>query len=289
MNLDAVKKRLNKLQNSNSQSAKIELWKPAVGNHQVRLVPYKFNKEYPFVELYFHYNISKRTYVSPISFGNPDPIVEFAERLKRMGDREDWKSARKMEPKLRIFVPVLVRGEEHLGVRFWSFGKSVYQDILKYMADPDYGDITNPVDGRDIVVEVQSPEESGTSYTQTTIRVKPKETPLADTDEKINSYLDNQASIDQLYQEPTYDELKIVLKDWLNPDDLTGVSSTNSSVSQDVLSAKNTSNSTTSNHTPPQSVDSQPATSVQKTDSKKIDDVASAFDDLFNSGDELPF
>ena len=35
-----------------------------------------------------------------------------------------------MEPKLRTFVPVVVRGEEGEGVRFWGFGKTVYQEIL---------------------------------------------------------------------------------------------------------------------------------------------------------------
>ena len=176
INLDAIKSRLNKLQNT--QRKTVELWKPTPGKHQVRLVPYKFNNENPFIELYFHYNVNNKSYLSPISFGRPDPIVEFADKLKRMGDKEDWKAAKRMEPKLRTFVPVLVRGEEGEGVRFWGFGKTVYQDILGYIADPDYGDITHPTEGRDIVVDVVSAEDSGTSYPVTTIRVKPKETPL---------------------------------------------------------------------------------------------------------------
>ena len=60
-----------------------------------------------------------------------------------------------MEPKLRTFVPVIVRGEEGEGVRFWGFGKTVYQEILGYIADPDYGDITDPTSGRDLTIEVQ--------------------------------------------------------------------------------------------------------------------------------------
>jgi hypothetical protein len=104
INLDAIKSRLNKLQNT--QRKTVELWKPTPGKHQVRLVPYKFNKENPFIELYFHYNINNKSYLSPISFGRPDPIVEFADKLKRMGDKEDWKAAKRMEPKLRTFVPV---------------------------------------------------------------------------------------------------------------------------------------------------------------------------------------
>ena len=60
-----------------------------------------------------------------------------------------------MEPKLRTFVPVVVRGEEGEGVRFWGFGKTVYQEILGYI-DPDYGDITDPTSGRDLTIEYKS-------------------------------------------------------------------------------------------------------------------------------------
>ena len=234
INLDAIRGRLNKLQSTTSKKA--ELWKPAPGKHQIRLVPYKFNKENPFIELLFHYNINNKSYLSPSSFGRPDPIVEFADKLKRMGDKEDWKAAKKMEPKLRTFVPVLVRGEEGEGVRLWGFGKTVYQEILGYIADPDYGDITDAVTGRDIVVEIVSAEDSGTSYPVTTIRVKPKETPLAETKEDVEKFLNNQMEITELYQELTYSELKSILEGWLNPS-ATGDDELETSVSAQTLSS----------------------------------------------------
>jgi hypothetical protein len=274
INLDAIKSRLNKLQNT--QRKTVELWKPAPGKHQIRLVPYKFNKENPFIELFFHYNINNKTYLSPMSFGRPDPIVEFADKLKRMGDKEDWKAAKRMEPKLRTFVPVLVRGEEGEGVRFWGFGKTVYQEILGYMADPDYGDITDQTDGRDIVVEVVSAEDSGTSYPVTTIRVKPKETPLAENKEDVEKFLNSQVEITDLYQELTYAELKSVLEGWLNP---SAQSDDEKSVSTETLS------STASDDDDEAPFDTTPAPKAEakKEEAKKLDDVASAFDDLFNS------
>jgi hypothetical protein len=279
INLDAIRGRLNKLQSTTSK--KVELWKPAPGKHQIRLVPYKFNEENPFIELYFHYNINNKSYLSPMSFGRPDPIVEFADKLKRMGDKEDWKAAKKMEPKLRTFVPVLVRGEEGEGVRFWGFGKTVYQEILGYMADPDYGDITDPTTGRDITVEIVSAEDSGTSYPVTTIRVKPKETPLVESAEETKKFLTNQMEITDLYQELTYSELKSVLEGWLNPS-ATGDDELETSVSAQTLS---------STASPAESVIPAPTAKAESHDmggsqpapAKKLDDVTSAFDDLFNN------
>jgi hypothetical protein len=276
INLDAIRGRLNKLQNTTAKT--VEQWKPAPGKHQIRLVPYKFNKENPFIELLFHYGINNKTYLSPQSFGRPDPIVEFAEKLKRMGDKEDWKSARKMEPKLRTFVPVLVRGEEGDGIRFWGFGKTVYQEILGYIADPDYGDITDAHEGRDIVVEIVSAEDSGTSYPVTTIRVKPKETPLADTKEAIDKFLNEQKNITELYQELSYAELKAVLEGWLNPSaggDDEVVEAVSTEQLSNVASAGKAQSHDMGGPTTPSKEAEAPT--------KKLDDVAAAFDDLFNS------
>ena len=279
INLDAIRGRLNKLQSTTSK--KVELWKPTPGKHQIRLVPYKFNEENPFIELYFHYNINNKSYLSPMSFGRPDPIVEFADKLKRMGDKEDWKAAKKMEPKLRTFVPVLVRGEEGEGVRFWGFGKTVYQEILGYMADPDYGDITDPTIGRDITVEIVSAEDSGTSYPVTTIRVKPKETPLVESAEDTKKFLTNQMEITDLYQELTYSELKSVLEGWLNPS-ATGDDELETSVSAQTLSST-ASPAESVIPAPTAKAESQDMGGSQPTPAKKLDDVTSAFDDLFNN------
>jgi hypothetical protein len=285
INLDAIRGRLNKLQNqSTSGNATKALWKPTPGKHQIRLVPYKFNKDNPFIELFFHYNINNKSYLSPSSFGRPDPIVEFAEKLKRMGDKEDWKAAKKMEPKLRTFVPVLVRGEEGEGVRFWGFGKTVYQEILGYIADPDYGDITDAESGRDIVVEIVSAEDSGTSYPVTTIRVKPKETPLAETQEKTTKFLNDQQNITDIYQELTYAELKSVLEGWLNPSAESSDDEVEESVSTSQLSSTKKESVETKADTAPWEEPKQPAKEESKpAPSKKLDDVVSAFDDLFNS------
>ena len=286
MDISLALKRFNSLQNTSKKSD--SLWKPTPGKHQIRLVPYKFNKDIPFIELFFHYNINNKTYLSPISFGRPDPIVEFAEKLKRTGDTDDWKAGKKMEPKLRTFAPVIVRGKESEGVKFWGFGKTVYQDILGYIADPDYGDITDPLNGRDIVLEIVSAEESGTSYPTTTIRVKPAQTKVADTPDAIQNVLDNQKDITEVYSELSYSELKGVLETWLNP---SAVISDN--VVEELEAPKQAPKATT-----PPSFDLGGSSDIsgdlpwETEEASKVvapkaaapkDDVASAFDDLFNN------
>ena len=217
MDLDKVKRRLNQLQASNQRTS--NLWKPQPGKQQIRVVPYKFNKDNPFIELFFHYDLGGKSYLSPISFGRPDPIEEFAQKLKTSGNRDDYRLGKKLEAKMRTFAPVVVRGEESQGVKFWGFGKTVYQEILSVIADPDYGDITDPVNGRDITVEFKTAEETGKNFPSTAIRVKPMPSPVTEDKNILETIDDTQKNITDIYQEKSYDELTEVLNTWLEGSD----------------------------------------------------------------------
>jgi len=174
LNLDMIRKKLQNLQTGEGRSK--HLWKPEAGKNVVRIVPYQFNKENPFIELYFHYNIGKKKPLSLYTFGEPDPIQEFAEKLQETGNSEDWKLGKKIEPKLRVFVPIIVRGKEKEGVKFWGFGKEIYKALMDIMLDADYGDISDLTSGRDITVIYDTPEQAGNTYGKISVMAKPKET-----------------------------------------------------------------------------------------------------------------
>ena len=251
MDINSIRKRLNQLQTTNNRTS--NLWKPQPGKQVIRVLPYKHNKDNPFIELFFHFGLNNKTYLSPITFGRPDPIEEFAQKLKTSGNREEYQMARKLESKMRTFAPIIVRGEETQGVRFWGFGKTVYQELLSVIADPDYGDITDAVNGRDVSVEFKTAEETGKSFPSTSIRVKPNQTPITEDKAQLEALLENQKDITELYQELSYEELTDVLNEWLNP-------------SSDDSSDEET---------------EKPVSAVV-ADSAKVEDASAAFDELFN-------
>ena len=86
------------------------------------------------------------------NFGEKDPVQEFASKLYKEDDKASKDMAKKLFPKMRIFAPVLVRGEEEKGVRLWEFGKQVYQELLSMAEDEDIGDFTDLLEGRDMLV-----------------------------------------------------------------------------------------------------------------------------------------
>ena len=252
LDLDAIKAKLNQLNTTSDR--KNNYFRPEPGKQRVRIVPYVHRKENPFLEMYFHYDIAKRTMLSPITFGNADPVVEFAEKLKKTGDKDDWLMGRKIEPKMRTYVPVIVRGKESKGVKFWGFGKTIYSELLSIIADPDYGDITDLMNGRDIDVEF-TPSEGPGQYPKTAIRVKPN-TSAATEDKSIAKSIMDQPKITDLFPEPTYEELETALQEWMNPE--------------------NADSDTTS-----KSVETKAESKSDNNVTKKTD-VAEAFNDLFN-------
>ena len=256
LDLDAIKAKLNQLTTTNDR--KNNYFRPEPGKQRVRIVPYVHRKENPFLEMYFHYDIAKRSMLSPITFGNADPVVEFAEKLKKTGDKDDWLMGRKIEPKMRTYVPVIVRGKESEGVKFWGFGKTVYTELLGFYADPDYGDLSDPMNGRDIVVEF-TPSEGPGQYPKTAIRVKPNVTPVTEDKNVAEKIAQHQPDLSNIFKEPSYDDLKDALEKWLEPE----------AEAEAEAEAPASSNESKTEGTTDTTVN-------------KVDDVSAAFDTLFN-------
>ena len=218
IDLDAIRNRLNTLQTKVTKTD--NLWKPQPGKQQIRILPYVHNTSNPFIELYFHFGFGGKNIISPSSHGEADPLLEFAEKLKATGNREDYQLSRKLTPKMRTYVPVLVRGEESEGVKFWGFGKNVYQELLGFFADPDYGDLTDPVNGRDVTVEFKTAAELGKTYPETYIRVKPNTSPISE-DSNVLELAKDQIELPNMFKKVSYEEMENMLKQWLETGEVT--------------------------------------------------------------------
>jgi hypothetical protein len=217
IDFDAIRKKLNQISGGNSK--KDIMWRPAEGTTTtVRLLSFQNNDGQPFKELWFYYNIGPGSgYLAPHQFGKPDPFQELINKLRddgKKGDKQAYELAKKLYPKMRIYAPVLVRDEEDKGVRLWSFGKGVYETLLGYLIDEDYGDITDPLNGYDIKVTVS--KSPGKQYTDTTITPRPKTSPLSQSQEQAKKYLNSIPDLDSMFELKSYDQLKKVLDDWLN-------------------------------------------------------------------------
>jgi len=217
IDLAAIRKKLGQLSGQNSK--KNSMWRPEEGSETtVRLIAYPDNDGQPFKELMFYYNIGNNPgLLAPYQFGKSDPIQELITKLRDEGSKESYELAKKLYPKMRCYAPVVVRGEEEKGVRLWAFGKSVYQTLLNYMLDEDYGDITDPHEGRD--VRIICTKNPGQMWATTEVRPRGKDSPLSEDSSKAKDWLDNIPDVNDLFELKSYEELENIVNQWLNGDD----------------------------------------------------------------------
>ena len=221
MDLNQIKSKLESLQtqsNSNKGGGKSIFWKPTVGKQQIRVVPNKYNKSFPFTEMMFYYGIGQRVMASPLNWGEKDPIQEFVKQLRESGDKDNWYLAKKLDAKTRIFAPVVVRGEESEGVKLWQFGKEVYQAFLNLASDDEIGDYTEASNGRDIKLTTVGPEVTGTPYNKTTISPSMKVSPISSDAALVAKILDDQPDPKNVFKRLTFDEVKANLQSFMQPE-----------------------------------------------------------------------
>ena len=281
MDLNALKKKLDTLQSNPQGGQKTDysliFWKPTVGKQQIRIVPSAYDASNPFTELKFYYGITNKVMISPSNFGEKDPIALFAGKL-REGEynKENYVLAKKLDAKNRIFVPVVVRGEEDKGVRLWQFGKLVYEELLALAVDDEIGDYTDIVGGRDLTVETVGPEATGTPYNKSSIRVRMKTSPLSEDATKVETWTNEQPNPKEgLFKLFSFDEMKSALEKWLSPEEVESDNITANAFPTEKAAAPSTSNFSLDTNQAKQS---------------KVDKFDSLFDDKKgDEPDDLPF
>ena len=221
MDLNKIKSRLDNLNQASKpkQTEKkdytLVYWKPkAEGKYQIRFVPSKINKDNPFQEVFMHYGVGKYPIVALTNWGEDDPIVEFSKKLRKSSESENWRLAKQLDPKMRVFAPVIVRGEEDKGVRLFEFSKTIYMELLSIADDEDYGDFTDINQGFDFVVNASKVQDRpGFALS---LRPKPKQTPLSSDASQITTWLENQPILLEERYKYTYDKLKEELQNFIS-------------------------------------------------------------------------
>ena len=221
MDLNAIRAKLDSLNNNGQQREKTDyseiFWKPQLGKQTIRIVPSAFDPAFPFKELKFHYGIGKYPMIALSNFGKQDPIEEFVKELRKTNDKDNWSLSGKINPKTRVFAPVVVRGEEDKGVRLWGFGITIYKALLALAEDEDVGDFTDPFSGRDITVS--SSKAAGRQWATTSVRPRMKTSKLSDNDAQMKQWIDSIPDPDNLFELQSYEELSKIINDWLNGED----------------------------------------------------------------------
>ena len=148
-------------------------FKPKEGKSIVRILPPWSADGLWYKEAVLHYGMTnedgkERGYACLKMFEKKCPFCRKYEELSK-GSPEDRKIAERIKPRIKFYTNIL---ELRSGkVMIWGFSQKTLGILLSYCSDPDYGDISHPENGFDIVIE-----RTGTSRTDTrySIRCRPK-------------------------------------------------------------------------------------------------------------------
>jgi hypothetical protein len=228
--IDSIKAKLSNQGKSsqNNETNKFK-WSPKEGEkYSVRILPYRHGPD-PFSELQFHYNLGNNIICPKASFPGDDSkrcaICEFGQELlieakkSKEKNNESWEQFKKLSPKLRVYVPILVREKEDEGARFWGISTKTYNSIGKYFIDPEYGDLSDPIDGRDLKVE--SLKQNGEKFATPTVMPAANKTKLVSTGNKNDDtkkaveIISSVPEIFEVFPVPSYEETKKVLETYL--------------------------------------------------------------------------
>ena len=212
INMDKMRQKLSQLQ-GNGNSNKDLFWRPPEGESTIRIVPTPDGD--PFKDFWFHYNVGNNPgFLSPKrNFGDDCPLDRFVRQLFDEGGDENIKMAKSLMARQRFFAPVIVRGEEDKGVRVWGFGKTAYAELLNFVLNPDYGDITDPEAGTDLVLKYGKPP--GAQFPQTSLTPRRRTSLMMPTNEETAQMLESVPDFSNLFERKTAAEVQTILDEFL--------------------------------------------------------------------------
>tara|TARA_R110000824_G_scaffold132930_1_gene295551 strand:+ start:20037 stop:20801 length:765 start_codon:yes stop_codon:yes gene_type:complete len=221
INMELMRRKLSQLRGEYDKGQS-PWFKPDEGDQDIRIVPSSDGD--PLKEMYFHYNVGEHRggIVCPKrNFGQDCPICEFASALWKEGtgnnDEESKKLAKSLFVRARYFSPVIIRGREDEGVKIYGYGKRAYENLLGYILDPDYGDITDSLEGTDIALTYTKPTTPG-AYPQTNLKMRRNTSPLLEDKEAIPALLDGTPDFDSLFEHYTPEQIDAILDEQLAGD-----------------------------------------------------------------------
>ena len=218
LNMNRMKEKLQTSEAGGRSKGDSAFWRPAEGDQEIRILPTEDGD--PFKVYHFHYNLGEASRGGVLcpkrQYGDNCPICDFASKLWQEGTDESKKMAKSLFVRQRFFSPVIVRGEESVGVKVWGYGKTIYETLLGLVLNPDYGDITDVDTGVDLSLTYTLPKTKGAF--PTTNLVPKRKSSAIDKDKKVvKAILESIPDIESQFQRKSTKDVQAILESFLDP------------------------------------------------------------------------
>jgi hypothetical protein len=195
-----------------------KFWKPIkYGKYTVRFLPPSKPNGIFYKEAAQH-RIGDSYYFCPKADGDPCPICDLYHRLWDIKSNSSIALAKEIKPRKQYLYNIVVKDE--LGdekndpkVQVYMSGKILFETLMDYFFDADYGDLTDADSGYDFVINKQKGEMDFPTYKNS--RPRAKSSPLAASDDAAETILAGVKDLDGEVDYKTYEELVKILDNFL--------------------------------------------------------------------------
>ena len=187
------------------------------GQKRVRILPTSDGSS-PFKEVWYHEIQVDGKWVKLYDPGKNDgersPLTEVYEELMSTGKESDKKLAPQYRSRKFYIVKVVDRDAEDDGVKFWRFKDNYKQEGILDKIIPIWkqkGDITNPENGRDLIIEmVKSKTPAGKEYTVVQTIMYDDPTPLHSDEAIKKEWVEDEMTWSDVYSKKPVEYLEAV-------------------------------------------------------------------------------
>jgi hypothetical protein len=161
---------------ANSYTGFTESWQPQPGDgNKIRACPPKPGAKF-YQRVDFHYSIGPKNRTFPcarsISEDETCALCDIADQLKASDDVAQQAEYKQVKAKKRYLIAIVDINAKDKGIQVWRAPTTCWRDIVMIIRDPDWGNITHPITGRNIKV-IKTGQKLNTDYT---IQVLPNPT-----------------------------------------------------------------------------------------------------------------
>lgn len=187
--------------------------KLANGKNVRRILWPKGDKDLCYSEGYLHFGLGEDGKTSLVCRKTNDskahcPVCEYITQLQMSKDKNDKKLAESIKPRKRVYLNVIDRDSDSDTdeLKVLPVGLTIQKAIVAILCDPDYGDITDPVEGRDVTIK-RTGQGLNTEYS---VLPKPNASPASTTltPEQIE---DQMADLDAFWTVPSVEDMEKVI------------------------------------------------------------------------------
>jgi|GEM_PF-3271594 len=220
MNMNYDPKKVREMMTEMSAVPTVDFWRPPEGESVIRILPPITPTGLPYYRFYSHYledkgNVRCR---KSISRDESCPICEWITEHAR--DPELKAIVSSLAPILRYAVNIVVRGDEPLHPKIWTFGTMIANALSTYFADEEYivkdaqgnvYDLLDPKFGRDFKI-TRTGQGLATRYQ---IVAKPNISSLHENEAEIERILNERYNLQEVLRIPELEEVSTTFFTWI--------------------------------------------------------------------------